>query len=723
MSATLDDARPTRDTAKNGDHDQHGMESDRVEEMKTLLESNGIKDSEANKLLLLEKRLGLQPYTPMHDSQLGSNHQSHIGHQKDDVMQSNSQGVVSINSSGGHHVSDTPAVSAEEDGMQSMKRNLKQEISLVDVKKRRVKKQPVRYGGERTRKQQSPSGQRQLDGAAKASPGIEQRNRIEKYLVSKSGHTGMSDFQAAPHDDGTSRRELVKEVVGDDGVYLRTLKNEVESLRKENGHLQEDLKQTQKACDHLEDTVASLEKQVADSKLSTVSQSEGFKGFVAQLARENAKKERALSQHKLQEDAPRLGTLSVQRKGIDVQEVWENGSAITELKEKYKNLLKQKESIETMRKATKRRLPLPGQALPEKMDCQKGACSDTGPLHPDDWMLQEEIYKVRLSAIRREEEMLKSEGQRLEIEKNAHILEIKRLRDEEASRFGNHPILNGRYLLLELLGKGGFSEVFKSLDLRSLTYVAVKIHQLSSQWSESKKASYVKHSVREYHIHKQLHHPRIVSLLDIFEIDNNTFATVLEYCSGGDLEGYMKSHGSLPEREAKSIIAQVLSALCYLNVKPRSFIHYDLKPANILFDQLGQCKITDFGLSKVVEEGHTQGMELTSQGAGTYWYLPPECFDINRTPLISNKVDVWSVGVILYQMLYSRRPFGHELSQEQILRNEVMLNAREVQFPSKPSVTTECKDFITKCLMYRQEQRPDVHEAMSHPFLNIKKRS
>ena len=55
--------------------------------------------------------------------------------------------------------------------------------------------------------------------------------------------------------------------------------------------------------------------------------------------------------------------------------------------------------------------------------------------------------------------------------------------------------MNKRYLLLELLGKGGFSEVFKALDLSTLTHVAVKIHQLSSQWSESKKASYVKHSV------------------------------------------------------------------------------------------------------------------------------------------------------------------------------------------------------------------------------------
>lgn len=190
-------------------------------------------------------------------------------------------------------------------------------------------------------------------------------------------------------------------------------------------------------------------------------------------------------------------------------------------------------------------------------------------------------------------------------------------------------------MLLSLLGKGGFSEVWRAFDLRGLREVAVKIHQLDSRWSDSKKDNYTKHVSREYEIHRGVRHPRIVSLYDIFEIDNNSFATVLEYCKGTDLDSMLKERRRLSERSARALLLQILSGMNYLSRPSGSrqgIIHYDLKPANILFDEHGDVKITDFGLSKIVDtQDSAESMELTSQGAGTYWYLPPECFIVDET--------------------------------------------------------------------------------------------
>ena len=259
--------------------------------------------------------------------------------------------------------------------------------------------------------------------------------------------------------------------------------------------------------------------------------------------------------------------------------------------------------------------------------------------------------------------------------------ELKRIHNEDQSRYNNHPVLNERYLLLMLLGKGGFSEVHKGFDMREQRYVACKIHQLNKDWKDDKKANYIKHALREYNIHKALEHARIVKLYDVFEIDANSFCTVLEYCDGHDLDFHLKQHKTIGEREARSIIMQVVSALKYLNEIKPPIIHYDLKPGNILLtgDHVisGDIKITDFGLSKIMDEDSynpQEGMDLTSQGAGTYWYLPPECFVVGKAPpKISSKVDVWSVGVIFYQCLYGKKPFGHNQSQATILEENTIL--------------------------------------------------
>lgn len=211
---------------------------------------------------------------------------------------------------------------------------------------------------------------------------------------------------------------------------------------------------------------------------------------------------------------------------------------------------------------------------------------------------------------------------------------------------------------------------------------------------------------------KKIIHPNILRQYDTVEINENEFATVLEYCEGPDLSAYLKKNKNINEKEAKVIIKQVLSALKCLNEnKDGKIIHYDLKPANIIFHK-GVVKVADFGLCKLIERGEKK-TDLTSFGVGTYWYLPPEAFEYeeSRPTQISTKVDIWSLGVIFFEMLYCQKPFGHGLSQQEVMKNKVMLRATKVEFPEKPVVSNETKEFIRNCLCYDQEKRYDINEA------------
>lgn len=441
----------------------------------------------------------------------------------------------------------------------------------------------------------------------------------------------------------------------------------------------------------------------------------------------------------------------------------------------------------------------------------------------------EEAVKTALSSLKREESELAERRRELEGAKAMLMFDLKRQRAEASSRWRTVPptVLGDRYMLLEILGRGGFSEVWRAVDLETVAEVAVKVHQLAAHWGEEKKRAYVRHALREYDIQKLLVHPNVVRLHAVIEIDGDAFATVLEYCPGGDLERLLKSVGGvLPEREARAIVMQVLAALRYMNgytspwgeegpagaaaaiglvgaslgagagagagsssggdaaaetaaasaaaasssaiaalgdadaaggdaagldttglagagagaaagaaaaaaasaaaASRRKIIHYDLKPANILFDDFRSVKVTDFGLSKILDEGahgpDASSMELTSQGAGTYWYLPPECFAMGGPVRISNKVDVWSVGVIFYQMLYGRRPFGEGQTQEQMLASGTMTQQTLAgpAFPPKPAVSAEAKNFIKRCLQPQPLHRPDVLTLCEDPYLRMK---
>ena len=96
-----------------------------------------------------------------------------------------------------------------------------------------------------------------------------------------------------------------------------------------------------------------------------------------------------------------------------------------------------------------------------------------------------------------------------------------------------------------------------------MTFRAVKIHQLDPRWSDDKKRSYTRHVSREYDIHRNVSHPRIVGLLDVFEIDHDSFATVLENCEGGDLDEALGGR-RMQEKEARAIMIQVVTGVAYL---------------------------------------------------------------------------------------------------------------------------------------------------------------
>ncbi|BBN05720.1 tousled-like kinase [Marchantia polymorpha subsp. ruderalis] len=530
--------------------------------------------------------------------------------------------------------------------------------------------------------------------------------------VKADADLGLASDTPSSFDDGSFKQDSVEAQKGLEEEERERMQEEIDSLKISSSLCQEELAKARQETEETQQTCQQLEKDLKIFKEQEQIREQQRLKVVSDLLIAVARSERQEARVKVRQDVARLGGIGVMRAGTVISEVWEDGQAPKDIQARLRSLLEQKTAIEKHKKLLKRRQS-------EKLESSVGEAG----MSEEEFLAMEEVYRTRLVSIRREEEVTVRDKDRYEHEKACHIREMKRIRDEDGSRFNHFPILNNRYALLNLLGKGGFSEVYKAYDLVDYKYVACKLHGLNAQWGEEKKRSYVRHAVREYNIHKGLIHSHIVRLWDIFEIDANTFCTVLEYCSGKDLDATLKATPSLPERDARSILVQIFSGLVYLNRRPQRIIHYDLKPGNVLFDEVGVAKMTDFGLSKIVEdEVGSQGMELTSQGAGTYWYLPPECFEVHKVPLISSKVDVWSAGVLFYQMLFGRRPFGHDQTQERILREDTIVKAHKVEFPPKPAVTSEAKDFIRRCLTYNQAERPDVLTAAQDPYLSYVKR-
>lgn len=536
-----------------------------------------------------------------------------------------------------------------------------------------------------------------------------------------TGHRSLGEQDSVVEcaDGYRHMRALIDRLTTENSI-LRKEATLIEDLRAENEDLRTqveiELPEVREALEEKEEALDQAQAEVL-----------ALRRVAAEAAVQAEKLRREIAERALFEDGERIGHAVVERNGMGagVTEVWQDGREWQEVDFEIKKLQEEREALERRRKDVVRRKRRDGGAnVDGDVGCAfRDAVMNAGVSYEDSAEYAgevDEICRVRLQSIKRLESSLVERKSKLKRERDLLIREVRRQSDEKQSVFGDCRTLQDRYVLLNMLGRGGFSEVFKALDLKEGVYVACKIHQLANNWSEEKKRNFIKHAMREYEIHKSLRHPRIVRLVDIFEIDESCFCTVLEFCDGCDLDSYLRQHRVLGEKEARCITTQILSGLLYLSEQKRRIIHYDLKPGNILLRNC-EVQITDFGLSKIMGESQTtrDGMELTSQGAGTMWYLPPECFETGGGARISNKVDVWSTGVILFQMIYGKKPFGHDQSQERMFV-EKTVQKEHLRFPPKPAVSDLAKEFMTLCLTRNPNARPDARQLLSHPFIRRK---
>src|SRR5215210_2418185 len=205
-------------------------------------------------------------------------------------------------------------------------------------------------------------------------------------------------------------------------------------------------------------------------------------------------------------------------------------------------------------------------------------------------------------------------------------------------------VIAGRFEIVELIGKGGMSSVFKAHDRLLDRIVALKI--LHPHFTEDEE--YVERFRREARSVAQLSHPNIVTVIDRGEDEGRQYI-VFGYVEGENLKQLLERTGPMPVRDALIMALQMARALSFAH--GRGLIHRDVKPQNVLLNADGQAKMTDFGIARSLD---VQGVTITGTVLGTSEYIAPEQARGNQ---VDAQTDVYSLGVVLYELLTGRVPY------------------------------------------------------------------
>ena len=284
----------------------------------------------------------------------------------------------------------------------------------------------------------------------------------------------------------------------------------------------------------------------------------------------------------------------------------------------------------------------------------------------------------------------------------------------------NTTLQGGKYRIERVLGQGGFGITYLAEQVSLGRKVAIKeffmkdycVRQHVSKgwfWWSSRESTivaaqstgsglfveqYRKKFIKEARNLFRLNHPHIIKVLDVFE-ENGTVYYVMPYFSGGSLQDYVESHGTLSEDETMKYIRQIASALKYMH-EDEHICHYDVKPANILLDNKGNAVLIDFGISKNYD---TSGHETSTTPVGlSEGYAPIEQYQHNVEEF-SPSSDVYALGATLYTLLHGKPPVS------------AANRASGIPLMMFKSLSQEVKDIINASMKVSRRERAQSMEV------------
>jgi serine/threonine protein kinase len=205
--------------------------------------------------------------------------------------------------------------------------------------------------------------------------------------------------------------------------------------------------------------------------------------------------------------------------------------------------------------------------------------------------------------------------------------------------------------------------------------------------------------VNEARIQGSLRHPNIVGLHSFFEQDG-IYYMVLEFAPGRTLKDLIAAEGPLSEARARKILAQILDALAYAH--DRDVIHRDIKPSNIMIDKDDRVKVMDFGIARIMSDGH-----LTKTGfkLGTLYYMSPEQILTPRE--VDHRTDIFSAGIVLYEMLTGRLPYNTDTDSDFAVQKEIVDNKLPDPRQVDPQISEQTVHLLNRMTSKDKDDRPN----------------